>query len=67
MPLASGEAYCIKCRGGKPMKNARFARYKNNAPVMKGQCVDCGTNVTKMLSREDALREELKNMEGNPD
>ena len=63
MSLAENEAFCIKCGKGKAMKEKYFTRYKNNMPVMRGKCIDCGTGVTKLLTRELALKEELKQLE----
>lgn len=71
--LLEDEAYCIKCRGARQMVDSRFSRYKNNMPVLKGKCKDCGITVTKLLTREQALKEELKQQEqsdvkeGDPD
>lgn len=67
MKMAPGEAYCVKCRTGKQIQNRVFARYKNNMPVEKGTCVDCGTKLTRMLNKQEALQYELLNAEGSPD
>lgn len=63
MPLAENEAFCIKCGRSKQMKEMYFTRYKNNMPVMRGKCVDCGTNVSKLLTREQGLKQELRKLE----
>lgn len=65
MALKPGEAYCIKCKTGKPVKNKEFARYKNNMPVERGNCTSCGTRVTRMLTKVEALQYEV--LEGKSD
>ncbi len=49
MATATQEAYCVKCRQKRPMKNAQETTMKNGRRAMKGQCEVCGTNLTLML------------------
>lgn len=39
------EAYCVKCRTKREMKNPVDATTKNGKPVIKGTCTVCGTNL----------------------
>ncbi|MCL2882589.1 MAG: DUF5679 domain-containing protein [Coriobacteriia bacterium] len=43
------EAYCVKCKAKKEMKNAQEVSMKNGRPAMKGECPDCGTGMYKIL------------------
>lgn len=42
------EAYCVKCKGKKEMKDAEEVTMKNGRKAMKGQCPDCGTKMFKI-------------------
>ena len=52
MPTATQEAYCVKCRTKRPIKNAQETTMKNGRRALKGQCEVCGTNVTLMLGNK---------------
>ena len=52
MPTATQEAYCVKCRTKRPMKNAHEETMKNGRRALKGQCEVCGTTVTLMLGNK---------------
>ncbi|MCL2818219.1 MAG: DUF5679 domain-containing protein [Actinomycetia bacterium] len=43
------EAYCVKCKAKKEMKDAEEVVMKNGRPAMKGTCADCGTGMYKIL------------------
>lgn len=43
------EAYCVKCKAKKEMKDAEEVTMKNGRPAMKGTCSDCGTGMYKIL------------------
>ena len=43
------EAYCVKCKAKKMMKDAEEVVMKNGRPAMKGTCSDCGTGMYKIL------------------
>jgi RNase P subunit RPR2 len=43
------EAYCVKCKAKKEMKDAQEVKMKNGRPAMKGTCKDCGTGMYKIL------------------
>lgn len=42
------EAYCVKCKGKKEMKDAEEVTMKNGRKAMKGQCPDCSTKMFKI-------------------
>jgi len=39
------QAYCMKCRAKREMKNARSVTMKNGRLATEGVCLRCGTNV----------------------
>ncbi len=39
------EAYCVKCRSKKEMKNAKAITMKNKKPATSGTCPTCGTKM----------------------
>ena len=43
------EAYCVKCRAKKEIKNAVEVTMKNGRPALKGVCPTCGTGMYKIL------------------
>ena len=43
------EAYCVKCKAKKEMKDAQEVTMKNGRPAMQGTCPDCGTKMNKIL------------------
>ena len=44
------DAYCVKCKTKKEMKDAKQVKMKNGRPAMKGKCPDCGTGLYRILS-----------------
>ncbi len=42
------EAYCMKCRSKKMMKDPRQDKLANGRDCVKGTCPDCGTSMFKM-------------------
>jgi len=42
------EAYCVKCKEKRQMKNATVVLMKNKRPATKGECVECGTKMYKI-------------------
>ena len=45
------EAYCVKCKAKRPMKNGKRVKTKNNRNAMKGQCSTCGTTMMKFVAK----------------
>ncbi len=52
------EGHCMKCKEKREMKNVRVEATSRGTPMAKGQCVKCGTNMCKILSKDQAA--ELK-------
>ncbi|MDD5700491.1 MAG: DUF5679 domain-containing protein [Dehalococcoidales bacterium] len=44
------EAYCVKCRAKKDMKNPKAVTMKNEKPATQGTCPTCGTKMFKIGS-----------------
>ena len=42
------EAYCVKCRAKKVMKDETEVTMKNGKPATQGTCPDCGTKMFKI-------------------
>jgi hypothetical protein len=44
------EAYCVKCRSKKEIKNAKAITMKNGKPATQGVCGTCGTKMFRIGS-----------------
>ncbi|MGI6045801.1 MAG: DUF5679 domain-containing protein [Eggerthellaceae bacterium] len=42
------EAYCMKCKAKKVMKDPVESTTKNGKPITKGKCPDCGTTICRI-------------------
>jgi Zn finger protein HypA/HybF involved in hydrogenase expression len=42
------QAYCVKCRAKREMKDAKKIKMKNGKPAMKGSCPKCGTKMFRI-------------------
>lgn len=42
------EAYCVKCKAKREMKDAKEIKMKNGRPAMTGVCPVCGTKMFKI-------------------
>lgn len=42
------EAYCVKCKAKKTMKDPVESTTKNGKPITKGKCPDCGTTICRI-------------------
>lgn len=42
------EAYCVKCKAKRVMKDASEITMKNGKPAVSGTCPDCGTKMFKI-------------------
>ena len=42
------EAYCVKCKEKKVMKDPVEGTTKNGKPITKGKCPDCGTTICRI-------------------
>jgi hypothetical protein len=42
------QAYCVKCRAKKEMKDAKAITMKNGKPATQGTCPSCGTKMFRI-------------------
>jgi hypothetical protein len=42
------EAYCVKCRAKREMKDAKSITMKNGKPATQGVCPTCGTKMFRI-------------------
>ena len=42
------EAYCVKCKAKKEMKDSKEIKMKNGRPAVTGLCSSCGTKMFKI-------------------
>jgi len=47
------EAYCVKCKAKRPVKNPQDVQMKNGRPAVKGICSVCGTGIYKIVSKKN--------------
>ena len=47
MPMAI-EAYCVKCKQKREIKDPREETAKNGKPMVKGVCPVCGTRMCRI-------------------
>ncbi len=56
------KAYCVKCKKkDQPMVGEKLIWFKvksGKRPAMQGTCPDCGTKMTRILSKEQAEQAE---------
>jgi hypothetical protein len=45
------EAYCVKCKAKRNMKDAGEVTMANGRRAMKGKCPECGTGMFKILGK----------------
>jgi hypothetical protein len=48
-PTTTEEAYCVKCKTKREMKNAHEVTGDNGRRALKGECSVCGTKLTRFL------------------
>jgi hypothetical protein len=47
--MAEYEAYCVKCKKKRTMKDARIVTNKKGRRMAKGTCPTCGTTMNRFL------------------
>lgn len=47
------EAYCVKCREKRSVKNGEVKETENGRKMAQGTCPVCGTKVTRFLSSQE--------------
>jgi len=45
------QAYCLKCKAKKEIKDEQQITLKNGRKAIKGKCPDCGTGMFKILGK----------------
>lgn len=48
-PMKKNEGYCLKCKKHRIINNAKEDKIKNGRPVLKGECIVCGTKMMKFI------------------
>jgi len=43
------EAYCVKCKAKREMKDGKQVKMKNGRAAMKGKCPTCGTGLYRIM------------------
>lgn len=46
--MAELQAYCVKCKAKRTIKNPKSVKLKNGKPATKGECPKCGTAVFRI-------------------
>ena len=54
------EAYCMKCRTKREMKDAKSITMKNGKPATQGVCPTCGTKMFRIGKGQDCVLTGLK-------
>lgn len=47
------EAYCVKCKEKREIKNAHVETMDNGRKAAKGECPVCGTKLTRFLPNDE--------------
>lgn len=47
-PNVAAEAYCVKCKTKRQIKDAVQITMKNGRPATEGKCPECGTKMFKI-------------------
>lgn len=50
--MARIEAYCVKCRAKRSMKEGHEVAMKDGRSALTGSCVKCGTKMFKILAKK---------------
>lgn len=52
--MAQLQAYCVKCKEKRDIKDPRQVTLKNGHHAMEGTCPVCGTKLFRMLGKNDS-------------
>jgi hypothetical protein len=50
------QAYCVKCKTSREMKDMTLTTASNGRTMAKGVCPTCGTKMNKFLSKDEAAK-----------
>jgi hypothetical protein len=45
------EAYCVKCKEKREMKDGKESKTSKGTRMMKGKCPTCGTTMCRILGK----------------
>ncbi len=45
--------YCMRCKGEVDIRSPIIRQLANGTYMLEGYCINCGTKVTKILSKEE--------------
>lgn len=48
------EAYCVKCKVKREIRNVQHTTAKNGKSILKGVCSQCGCGMTKFMPKDEA-------------
>ena len=54
------QAYCVKCRTKREIKDAKAITMKNGKPATQGVCPTCGTKMFRIGKAQDCLIQMMK-------
>jgi NAD-dependent SIR2 family protein deacetylase len=46
------EAYCVKCKAKREMKDPKESKTARGTTMMKGKCPTCGTTMCRMMGKK---------------
>ena len=52
--MENTEAYCVKCKDKRPMKDAEEVVMKNGRKAVRAKCGTCGTGMYRILAKSTA-------------
>jgi hypothetical protein len=61
----AAEAYCVKCRAKREIKDPQEVTMKNGRPAMKGTCPVCGTAIFRIGSGGSATHAHTTSTSGS--
>ncbi len=50
----TNEAYCVKCKSKRVMKDGQRVTMKNGKDAMQGKCETCGTGMYKIMPKKSS-------------
>jgi len=50
------QGHCMKCKEKREMKDVKIGTTSRGGHMARGKCANCGTNMAKILSKDDAAK-----------
>ena len=60
------EAYCVKCRAKKEMKDPKSITMKNGKPATQGICPTCGTKMFRIGKSQSRYCQKVYKLQKRP-